>query len=228
MTRAYYNEFDPYAAQWLRNLIDAGLIAPGDVDTRSITDVRPADLAGYTQAHFFAGIGGWSLAARLAGWPDDRPLWTGSAPCQPFSVAGAQKGQSDERHLWPVFAELIRTVRPPVDAVDRAKGKLNSRGEPKLSGQVVAMWPTPTSRDWKDGGPQPNVEINGLLGRMVWPGSGEPTEKPGALNPAFVCWLMGFKPEWDACAPTAMPSSRKSRPKSSAPISTPKEPGLFD
>jgi DNA (cytosine-5)-methyltransferase 1 len=126
MTRAYYNEFDPYAAQWLRNLIDAGLIAPGDVDTRSITDVRPADLAGYTQAHFFAGIGGWSLAARLAGWPDDRPLWTGSAPCQPFSVAGAQKGQSDERHLWPVFAELIRTVRPPVvmgEQVAAAVGK---------------------------------------------------------------------------------------------------------
>ena len=29
-SRAYYNEFDPYAAQWLRNLIDAGHIAPGD------------------------------------------------------------------------------------------------------------------------------------------------------------------------------------------------------
>jgi DNA (cytosine-5)-methyltransferase 1 len=126
MTRAYYNEFDPYAAQWLRNLIDAGHIAPGDVDTRSIIDVRPSDLAGYTQAHFFAGTGGGSLAARLAGWPDDRPLWTGSAPCQPFSVAGAQKGQSDERHLWPVFAELIRTVRPPVvmgEQVAAAVGK---------------------------------------------------------------------------------------------------------
>lgn len=33
---AYYNEFDPFAAQWLRNLIDAGLIAPGVVDERSI------------------------------------------------------------------------------------------------------------------------------------------------------------------------------------------------
>lgn len=38
---AYYNEFDKYAAQWLRNLIARGLIAPGDVDERSILDVRP-------------------------------------------------------------------------------------------------------------------------------------------------------------------------------------------
>ena len=53
---AYYNEHDPYAAQWLRNLITAGHIAPGDVDERSIEDVLPSDLAGYTQCHFFAGI----------------------------------------------------------------------------------------------------------------------------------------------------------------------------
>lgn len=78
---AYYNEFDPYAAQWLRNLIDAGLIPHGDVDERSIVDVAPSDLAGYTQCHFFAGIAGWALAARIAGWPDDREIWTGSCPC---------------------------------------------------------------------------------------------------------------------------------------------------
>ncbi len=41
----YYSEWDPYAAQWIRNLIDAGLIPPGHVDTRSITDVQPSDLA---------------------------------------------------------------------------------------------------------------------------------------------------------------------------------------
>lgn len=109
---AYYNEFDPYAAQWLRNLIDAEHISKGEVDERSITEVQPDDIKGFTQCHFFAGIGGWSLAARLAGWPDDRELWTGSAPCQPFSTAGNQKGQKDERHLWPKFFELISACRP--------------------------------------------------------------------------------------------------------------------
>ncbi|MEI7297336.1 DNA cytosine methyltransferase [Paraburkholderia tropica] len=109
---AYYNEIEPYAAQWLRNLIVAGHIAPGDVDERSIEDVRPDDLRGYTQCHFFAGIGVWSSALRLAGWPDDRPVWTGSCPCQPFSAAGKGLGFTDERHLWPTWAWLISECRP--------------------------------------------------------------------------------------------------------------------
>lgn len=128
---AYYNEIDPYAAQWLRNLIAAGHIAPGDVDERSIVDLRPTDLEGYTQCHFFAGIGGWSLAARLAGWPDDRPLWTGSCPCQPFSSAarGRNAGLEDERHLWPVWRELIVQCRPPV-----VFGEQVARARPWLDG----------------------------------------------------------------------------------------------
>jgi DNA (cytosine-5)-methyltransferase 1 len=111
---AYYNEFDPYAAQWLRNLIEAGHIAPGVVDERSIEDVHPNDLRGFTQCHFFAGVGVWSLALRRAGWPDDRPVWTGSCPCQPFSSAGAGAAFADPRHLWPSFAWLIKQQKPPV------------------------------------------------------------------------------------------------------------------
>ena len=109
---AYYNEHEPYAAQWLRNLIAAGHIAPGDVDARDIQDVTPDDLAGYTQCHFFAGIGGWSYALRLAGWPDDRPVWTGSCPCQPFSAAGSQAGGDDPRHLWPAMDAPLTARRP--------------------------------------------------------------------------------------------------------------------
>jgi len=107
-----YNEHDPYAARWLRNLIAADMIAPGVVDERSIVELGPDDVAGATQFHAFGGIGGWSYALRLAGWPDDREIWSGSCPCQPFSPAGRKKGFADERHLWPAWYRLIRECRP--------------------------------------------------------------------------------------------------------------------
>ena len=149
----YYNENDRYAAQWLRNLIAAGHISDGMVDDRPIQEVRTADLAGYERCHFFAGIAGWDLALRLAGWvadtgnaerwpvgvtgqdgrnrPDSRrqethgesgarrqvcgqTVWTGSCPCQPFSVAGKRRGTADDRHLWPVWRDLIAECRPSV------------------------------------------------------------------------------------------------------------------
>lgn len=114
MSLAYYNEHDPHAAAWLRNLIAAGHIAPGVVDERDIRDIRPEELNGFTQCHFFAGIGIWSHALRRAGWSDDRPIWTGSCPCQPFSAAGRSGGFDDERHLWPHWHWLISQCRPPV------------------------------------------------------------------------------------------------------------------
>ncbi len=114
MMAAYYNEHDPFAAAWLKELIKAGQIVPGEVDERSIEDVLPSDLRRFTQCHFFAGIGVWSYALRCAGWPDDRPVWTGSCPCQPFSAAGKRTGTADERHLWPALFHLIKECNPPV------------------------------------------------------------------------------------------------------------------
>ena len=110
--QAYYNEVDAYAAEWIRNLIAADLITAGDVDTRSVVDVRPSDLRDYGRCHFFAGIGVWDYALGLAGWPSDRPIWTGSCPCQPFSTAGRRGGTADERHLWPAWHHLIAECRP--------------------------------------------------------------------------------------------------------------------
>jgi DNA (cytosine-5)-methyltransferase 1 len=111
---ALYNEIDPYTAEWIRNLISAGLIAPGIVDERSIEDLEPAYVRQFTQFHTCAGIAVWSLALRAVGWPDSRPVWTGSYPCQPFSEAGKGLGFADERHIWPAGYHLKTQCMPPV------------------------------------------------------------------------------------------------------------------
>ena len=331
-SRDYHNEIDPYAAQWTRNLMKKGLIPDGFVDERDIRDVQPMDLWGFTRCHFFSGIAGWACALRLAGVSDDFPLWTGSCPCQPFSVAGQQKGFADERHLWPIWAKLIAQSRPaivlgeqvagaaawlrlvrsdleamgyavgaiPVEAASAGAYHLRDRfwyvayseseqarparqpwqcgdvgttratdggtrrpeqssergGQPFRSQAAQAHWPTTTTRDYKDGAYNPSVPINSLLGRTVWPtptrqdaassgaagystesdrhsgttltdamrfstGSSAPTENCGALNPEFVCWLMGYSPEHLSCAPTETRSTsgrprRSSKPRSPA------------
>lgn len=109
---AYYNEIDPEMVAWLGELMKAGLIADGEVDERSIADVRPEDLQGFVQCHFFAGLGGWSYALRLADWPDDRPVWTFSSPCQRFS--SATRGRAAAADLWPEQRRLLIASRPRV------------------------------------------------------------------------------------------------------------------
>jgi DNA (cytosine-5)-methyltransferase 1 len=126
----YYNECEPYLIEWLNNLIRAKLIPRGDVDGRKIEDVRPSELTGYTQCHFFAGIGGWPLALQLAGWNPAMPVWTGSPPCQDNSCAsiiwGKRLGTDGERsgtvHTWlgliqirkpeSVFFENVPGIEP--------------------------------------------------------------------------------------------------------------------
>lgn len=127
----YYNDCDPVATHVLRELIARNVIAPGDVDDRSIKEVRPDELRGYRQVHLFAGAGGWSLAARIVGWEDTQEIWTGSPLCQPFSCAGRQEGANDERHLWPHFYRLANTRRPSLIVGEQVAGA--------------------TGRDWFDG-----------------------------------------------------------------------------
>ena len=145
---AYYNEIDPYAAQWLRNLIAAGEIADGDVDERSIEDVTPSELLNYSQCHFFAGIGIWSLALRNAGWDDTRRIWTGSCPCQPFSAAGKGDGFDDERHLWPHWFHLIEECSPEVVMGEQVASKDGLAWLDLVSADMEAsnhtLWPVDT------------------------------------------------------------------------------------
>lgn len=107
----FYNEIEPFAVEWLGNLIAFELIPAGEVCSQSIKELDPNEIRRFNQAHFFAGVAGWSEALRLAGWSG--PCWTGSCPCQPFSAAGKRKGKKDDRHLWPAFYKLIAECRPP-------------------------------------------------------------------------------------------------------------------
>ena len=105
-----YNENEPFAIRWLEQLQERNLIPEGRIDGRSITELRPEDCG--PTSHFFAGIGGWAYALQLAGWDPARDVWTGSCPCQPFSIAGKGTGTSDKRHLWPIWRDLIAQYRP--------------------------------------------------------------------------------------------------------------------
>jgi len=120
---AYYNDIDPFSCDWTRQLIKAGIIPDGEVDERSIWDVRPDDLTSFQQCHFCNGISVWPYVLKQAGFPTDRVVWTGSMPCQPFSAAGKREGFADERHLWPAWFHLIGVCKPPVVFGEQVAGK---------------------------------------------------------------------------------------------------------
>jgi len=50
---------------------------------------------------------------------------TGGFPCQPFSVAGKQKGTSDDRHLWPEMFRIIKTFKPRFAIGENVRGIVN-------------------------------------------------------------------------------------------------------
>lgn len=134
---AWYNDNDPHIVAWLRELIRAGQIPSGIVDERSIKEVCGVDPGAI--AHFFAGIGGWSHALGLAGWPAEAPVWTGSCPCQPFSTAGKGEGFDDERHLWPVWKKLIAECRPPVIFGEQVASHLGRKWFARVRSDLEAL-----------------------------------------------------------------------------------------
>ena len=114
-------------------------------------------------------------------------------------------------HLWPTpdtgrteRLESFEARHKRMKERHPTKGGMGSIGPLHIAVQRAVHWRTPQARDWK--GPQDKGEALDL-----------PAQVGGALNPTWVAWLMGYPPEWVSCAPSAMPSSRKSRRNSSVP-----------
>jgi len=98
-TTVAYVERDKYAQEILRARIRDGLLD----DAPIFEDVRTFD---------------------GAQWAGEVDVVSGGYPCQPFSVAGKQRGEDDERHLWPEFARILGEVRPRLAFLENVPGHL--------------------------------------------------------------------------------------------------------
>lgn len=77
-------------------------------------------------------------------------LVCGGFPCQPFSVAGKQKGTEDERHLWPEMSRIIREVRPRWVLAENVPGLRTIAADlvlEDLEGQGYTCWPLVVGAD---------------------------------------------------------------------------------
>ena len=137
---AYYNDIEPFCCDVLEARIADGRIPAGKVDRRSITEVTPDDVAGFKQCHFFAGIGGFAYACRLAGWPDDRAIWTAGFPCQDISTAGRGAGikKGTRSGLWREIFRLIRNVRPPLVVFENVPA-IRTRGYDRIADAMARI-----------------------------------------------------------------------------------------
>lgn len=76
---------------------------------------------------------GESGDVQVVNWADYRgeiDIIHGGPPCQPFSIAGKQQGQSDSRNMWPSFIKAVLAIKPRVFMAENVPGLLDPKFEP--------------------------------------------------------------------------------------------------
>jgi hypothetical protein len=153
-------------------------------------------------------------------WPTPTACADKSIRTPEGALAEIQRGRSPDLAAHAMWQTPVAD-----DAVDRAKGKVNSRGDPKLSGQAIqsSTWSTPRASPNENRTTKATPsQMEGKHGQylavqaITSNGSSVPTGKPGALNPEFVCWLMGYPTEWVSCG-VSVTRSTTGRRKNSSP-----------
>ncbi len=100
-----YVEYEPYCQEVLKARIKDGYLDAAPI----FGDIRAFIADGYAAAY-----------------KDVADVITAGFPCQPFSVAGKQRGADDERNMWPFTRDTIRIVRPRYALLENVPGLLNS------------------------------------------------------------------------------------------------------
>jgi hypothetical protein len=139
------------------------------------------------------------------GWPTPTVPNGGRSPKGGMSLTGLTEDGKKRQVDTQFIVRMVLRGWPTPDTMDGPHGARGVSSNPKHQSAksvdaIVKGWATPQANDWKG----PNNS-----GMNTTSAHGLATQAGGALNPEFVCWLMGFPTEWDACAPMATRSSRK-------------------
>ena len=93
-----------------------GLEATGGFETKAFCDIEkyPRQVLQKHLPHVkqYEDIKELNYERLKADGIDSIDIITGGYPCQPFSIAGRQKGEQDPRHLWPEYFRLVKELRP--------------------------------------------------------------------------------------------------------------------